>query len=124
MSTNDAGANLRGEDAETRSLAAKLLGSVRTEKKAQASRENGRKYGGNRIVTDEMREKMREAQRLRRERERTELEASGAGLALEKKSVGRPRKEKAVGVETAPKRGRGRPKKQTQSESLMDTQGI
>ena len=80
---DDLGSLLRGEDAEARREAARMMGRARSEKKAASSRENGRK-GGVRIVTEEHREKLRIAQAARRERERLERAALASGMVGER----------------------------------------
>ena len=77
---DELGSLLRGEDAEARREAARMMGRARSEKKAAASRENGKK-GGVRVVTEEHREKLRLAQTARRERERQERAALASSAA-------------------------------------------
>ena len=99
------------EEQELIREAMRAIGRRTSDRKAAASRANGAKSQ----VTEEMREKMREAQRLRRDREQAERAALGLDAPQEKKPVGRPRKvtvEAAPTDANAPKRGRGRPKKQ------------
>lgn len=61
------------EDKRLLSEAAAMMGRVRTQRKAAAARDNGRlggrPQGMGRPFTEEAREKMRTAQRARRERE-------------------------------------------------------
>src|SRR5947208_1440935 len=100
------------DEQELISEAMRVMGSRTSERKKQSSAENGRKYGGNHVVTEEMREKMRAAQAARRERERQEQALAGiVAVPTEKKPVGRPRSRPA---EEKPARPRGRPKKQAQ----------
>jgi hypothetical protein len=53
------------------SEAARLMGSIRTPKKAAASRENG-KLGGAHAMTDELRQKISEGQKRRWQERRDE----------------------------------------------------
>jgi len=88
------GRALQSGDGETRQEAARLLGSVRSERKAKTSRENGRK-GGSHPVTEEMKARISASQKARWERLRAERGES---------------------VPPAPKRPRGRPRKQKDAE--------
>ena len=87
------------------------LGSSRSEKKLGAVRENIRKAHAA-PMTEERRQKIREAQAARRERERLERSALGLTATAPKRDRGRPPKPVDPDAATAPKRGRGRPKKQ------------
>lgn len=108
MSTqNTPGALLHSDDEEARKTAASLMGKARSERKAEAARENGKKS----VFTEEMRIKLREAQQARREREHKAREAAGiVPVVKEPKQPGRPRIHPVVEA-TGEKRGRGRPKK-------------
>jgi (p)ppGpp synthase/HD superfamily hydrolase len=90
---NNAGNKMHADDVESRREGARLMGSARTEKKAEAARENQQKaveaWSGA-SHSEETKAKLREAQKARRERERVER---GETLA------------------ETPKRGRGRPRK-------------
>lgn len=113
------GAELHNPDEEARKQAARMLGSIRTERKAESSRQNAAKRRGV-PLSEEHRAKLKEAQRLRRERE----QATGVAVQnTEKKPVGRPRKtQPEQTTETAPqqKRGRGRPRKAEQATLPID----
>lgn len=119
MSTDDKiGGLLHANDLEARKLAASLMGRVKSERKTIAARENGKKTR----FTPEHREKLKEAQRLRREREKAEQEEAGLTTNVEKKPVGRPRKAQGTQAEAAPKRGRGRPRKDGQISLPLNTE--
>ena len=45
-----AGAQLRGEDADARRTAASMMGKARTPRKAASSADNGRRFGGKKIM--------------------------------------------------------------------------
>lgn len=74
------GGDMRDEDAETRSEAARVMGQARSEKKAVAVRENG-KLGGrpkNIPASDSVKKSVSEAQKLRWRRWREQKAADGA----------------------------------------------
>lgn len=98
MDTSNAGASLHDDDEAARREAARLMGSVRSERKAAAVRENGKK-GGAHEFTEATRAKLRDAQAARRERERQEREAAEVGIPPAPKAKrGRPRKQQAEGA--------------------------
>lgn len=70
-----AGAALHSDDIEARREAARLLGQARSERKAAAARENGKKN----TFTEETRVKLRAAQQARRERERQQKATDAQG---------------------------------------------
>jgi len=100
-----------------------LLGSIKTEKKTQASRQNMEKARSV-PMTEERRRKQSEAQKARRQKEREALGVAGTA-PVEKRPPGRPRKQpeasSVADCETAPKRGRGRPRKEL--TQMTDTNG-
>jgi hypothetical protein len=81
MDKDEAGSKLRADDPGARRDAARVLGMARTERKSESSRENGRK-GGAYVMSDETRERMRQAQQARRERERQVQESAGSAPAV------------------------------------------
>jgi|SRR5579884_1763753 len=101
------GQALHSDEADARSEAARMLGRVRSERKAAAARANGAK-GGTHAFTEETRAKLRAAQQARRERERQARTAETP--PVEKRPVGRPKTRPVV--ESAEKRPVGRPRKQ------------
>lgn len=120
--TSSIGANLQGGSEDSRKEAARLMGRARTERKVVSGRENMAK-ARLRLADEDVRAKLREAQKARRERELAERVASGIVETTEKKPVGRPRKQADPQAEATPKRGRGRPKKQTGETLPMDIEG-
>lgn len=114
----DIGALIQEEiDAARKSDIARALGSIKTPRKSQASRENINRLNERKKregVSEATKAKLREAQQRRREREKEERAALGldADAPTEKKPVGRPKKQIAVADVHEPKRGRGRPRKE------------
>ena len=88
--------------------AMRIIGSAKTPAKRDAVLENLAKANAQ-PMTEERRQKLRDAQAARRERERTAN--SVAPEMTEKRPPGRPRTTPAPD-HNAPKRPRGRPKKQ------------
>jgi hypothetical protein len=84
-----------------------IIGSRKTERKIESALENVAKANAT-PMTEERRERIRQAQSARRERERAEAAANPAP-AKEPKRMGRPPKPRDP---DAVKRPRGRPKKQ------------
>jgi hypothetical protein len=115
-----AGQLLHSVDDETRSEAARLMGSSRSERKAVAARINQQRAATalrGKPLEEAHREKLRQAALARWERIRAKQAATrGDELPVEKRKAGRPRKaqdiETAVSSDTAPQQGRPRAKKQ------------
>ena len=121
---NKIGANLQGGDDDARKEAARLMGSVTSEKKRAAARETAAKREGKTYaeflaaklgdpdkaqeLAAESRRKQAEGQRRRWE-EYHRQQASTSTASEPKRGRGRPAK--AQPEATEPKRGRGRPKK-------------
>ena len=72
----NAGADLHNSDEEARRQAARMLGSIRTERKAESSRQNAAKRRGI-PLSEEHKAKLREAQRIRWKREKAEAPKIG-----------------------------------------------
>ena len=102
------------EEEETIREAMRIIGSKKTPRKSASSREN-LSAAHSVPMTEERRQKLREAQKIRRDRERAALELDMT--PAEKRPPGRPRK--TVDPD-APKRPRGRPKKQDAQTSAQD----
>lgn len=101
------GGAMHDTDAGKRREAARELGSARTEKKAEAARQNAALRRG-KPLSDEHKEKLRQAQAARREREKA-LADSDVTAVVEKRPTGRPRTRPIA--ETTEKRPVGRPRK-------------
>jgi hypothetical protein len=120
------GGDLRADDPDARTLAARLMGSVTSERKKASGAVNARKAAeaarlaaANRTAeeAEEIRRKRSEAQKARRAMEaaqRGSLESSTAPRR------GRGRPPKAQELVQEPKRGRGRPKKLGASEQPQE----
>ena len=103
----DAGAQMHTADPAARSEAARLMGSITSEKKTAAVRENG-KLGGRKPGTP-MSEEHKAAIKAARQAQEDARKQAAPVVIVEKKRAGRPRTRP---VAEAPTRGRGRPKKQ------------
>ncbi|GDX40805.1 hypothetical protein LBMAG21_10970 [Armatimonadota bacterium] len=115
--SNSTGANLQGGDTDARTEAARMLGSIKTERKTETSRANAAKATEARKgkpMSDAHKEKLRQAYQARRI-------ASGVAVQpADKKPVGRPRKAQAEAIANdTPKRRRGRPRKAGENTPLF-----
>lgn len=100
MNNEKIGAAIHGSDADARREAARLMGQAKSERKTQASKENG-KNGGRKPgtkLTPEHREKIAAARRTYEEVKRTTQTTTDTPDTV-KRGRGRPRKEQAAQVQ-------------------------